>query len=160
MYDMGIHAIDLCLWLFGKVTAVTAKAATIFKKIEVDDNAVLLLEFKSGALGYIEVGWTSKPGFTGLEIYGKDGSLICNYLKDLQQVGGTASAGADSTTEWVTIDKAPGAGGWEVEIDRWMDVVQGKERMTMGPAAGRAALEVALAAYESSKTGKRVDIPS
>jgi hypothetical protein len=28
----------------------------------VDDNAVLAFEFASGALGCIEVGWTSKPG--------------------------------------------------------------------------------------------------
>jgi len=158
MYDMGIHAIDLCLWILGPITAVTAQTATIFKRIEVDDNAVLLLEFKSGALGYIEVGWTSKPGFNGLEIYGKEGTLICDYLRELQLCSGKASAGTDSVTHWETIEKAPAAGGWAVEIDHWMNVVMGKERLTMNAAAGRDALEVALAAYKSSKTGRRIAI--
>jgi len=134
------------------------KAATLIKKIEVDDNALMILEFNSGALGYIEVGWTSKPGFTGFEIYGTKGSLICDYIKGLYLCGGKASAGADSTIEWKTLDKNPTNGGWAVEIDHWMDVVTGRERLTMTGKAGRDALEVALAAYKSSKTGRRIAV--
>ena len=158
MLDMGIHAIDLCLWLLGPIVAVTAKAGALIKKIEVDDNALMILEFKKGPLGYIEVGWTSKPGFTGLEIYGTEGSLICDYTKGLQLCGGKASAGTDSVSKWKMLDAKPTQGGWSVEIDHWMDVLMGKEKLTMTGKAGRAALEVALAAYKSSDTGKRVAI--
>lgn len=158
MLDMGIHAIDLCLWLFGPITSVSAKSGALVKKIAVDDNALMLLEFKSGALGYIEVGWTSKPGFTGLEIYGTEGSLICDYNKGLQLCGGKASAGADSTIDWRVLDKAPATGGWSTEIGHWIDVVRGVEKLTMDGKAGRAALEVALAAYKSNASGKRVAI--
>lgn len=156
LLDMGIHAIDLCLWLFGPVKAVMAKSVTLIKKIRVDDNAVLLLEFASGALGCIEVGWTSKPGFSGFEAYGTEGSLICDYAKGLQQCGGIASAGTDSKLEWQMLDKSPTTGGWKIEIPYWMDVVAGKTRLEMDGAAGKASLAVALAAYQSSKTGKRV----
>lgn len=156
MLDMGIHAIDLCLWLFGPVAAVTAKAGALIKKIEVDDNALLILEFKNGRWGYIEVGWTSKPGFSGFEIYGTEGSLICDYVKGLQRVGGKASAGKDSSSEWKMLDKNPARGGWAIEIRHWMDVVTGAGKLKMDGKAGRAALEVALAAYKSSATGKRL----
>ena len=159
MLDMGIHAIDLCLWLMGPVVSVMGKAATLIKKIEVDDNALMILEFKNGALGYIEVGWTSKPGFTGFEIYGTKGSLICDYNKGLQLCGGKASAGADSTIEWKTLDRHPATGGWAVEIDHWMDVVLGNKKLTMTGKDGRNALEVALAAYKSSNTGRRIALP-
>jgi UDP-N-acetylglucosamine 3-dehydrogenase len=158
MLDMGIHAIDLCLWLFGPITAVTAKAATLFKKIPVDDNALLLLEFKSGALGYIEVGWTSKPGFSGIEIYGTEGSLICDYNRSLVQYGGKAAAGKDGTMEWKALDRTPTEGGWAAEIGYWIDVVRGEEKLTMDGKAGRDALAVALAAYKSSDAGKRIPI--
>lgn len=158
MLDMGIHAIDLCLWLMGPVVSVMGKAATLVKKIEVDDNALMILEFKTGALGYIEVGWTSKPGFTGLEIYGTKGSLICDYNRSLQLCGGIASAGADSIIRWRTLERNPASGGWPVEVDHWMHVVMGEERLTMDGKAGRAALEVALAAYKSSKTGAEVSL--
>ncbi len=156
MLDMGIHAIDLCLWLFGKVTSVSAIAATIVKKIQVDDNALLMMEFANGALGYIDVGWTSKPGFNGFEIYGTQGSLICDYAKGLQLCGGLASPGTDSKLEWKMLEERPTQGGWEIEIPYWMDVVCGKEPLEMDAKAGKDALAVALAAYKSSKTGKKV----
>ena len=158
MLDMGIHAIDLCLWMFGPARSVMAKSKTLFKKIEVDDNAVLIIEFQSGALGYIEVGWTSKPGFSGAEIYGSNGSLICDYGKGLTLCGGKASAGKDSTTTWTILDKKPTQGGWNSEMGYWMDIVAGKQRLEMDGQAGRAALEVALAAYKSSKTGREVKL--
>jgi UDP-N-acetylglucosamine 3-dehydrogenase len=158
LLDMGIHAIDLCNWFMGPVKSVSATTATIIKKIPVDDNAVLNLEFKSGALGYIEVGWTSKPGFTGTEIYGTKGSLINNYLTGLQFCSGKASAGTDDVTKWTMLDEKPATGGWPVEIDLWIDVIRGKEKLTMTGKTGRDALAVALAAYESSKTGRRVNV--
>lgn len=158
MLDMGIHAIDLCHWLFGPVTAVTAKAVTLVKKIAVDDNSVLLLEFRSGALGYIEAGWTSKPGFSGVEIYGTEGSLICDYVNGLKLCAGKASAGKNSVTEWTMLDDKPTRGGWDGEMDYWMNIVMGKEKLTMDAKAGRAALAVALAAYKSSRTGRRVTV--
>ncbi|MCC6143299.1 MAG: Gfo/Idh/MocA family oxidoreductase, partial [Candidatus Hydrogenedentes bacterium] len=68
LLDMGIHAIDICQWLVGPITHVQARAATLVKPIAVDDNAVLIVEFSRGALGYIEVGWTSGPGFAGFEV--------------------------------------------------------------------------------------------
>jgi len=158
MLDMGIHAIDLCLWLMGPIVSVQAHAATLVKKIEVDDNALLQFEFKNGALGYIEVGWTSKPGFTGIEIYGADGSIICDYNHRLSLIGGKASAGADSTKEWKTLDKHPTQGGWSTEIGHWLDVVRGEQKLTMDGKAGRDALEIALAAYQSSESGTRIAI--
>lgn len=158
MLDLGIHAIDLALWLFGPAVGVTARTATLFKQIQVDDNAVMILEFTSGALGYIEVGWTSKPGFSGFEIYGTKGSLICDYLNGLKLCSGKASAGSDSVANWKTLDKEPTRGGWSTEIDHWMNVVQGKAKLTMDAKAGRAALAVALAAYKSGKTGRWVEL--
>ena len=158
LLDMGIHAIDQCLWLMGPIVSVQAITATLVKKIPVDDNALLLLEFKSGALGYIDVGWTSKPGFTGLEIYGSKGSIICDYVRGLQLCEGELSPSGEHTHNWQTLEENPIEGGWPVEIPHWIDVITGEERLTSTGKAGRAALEIALAAYKSSKSGKRVAV--
>ena len=60
--------------------------------------------------------------------------------------------------QWSTLDKHPAKGGWDVEIKHWLDILDLKEKLTMSGAAGRHALEVALAAYRSSATGRRVRI--
>ncbi|GMW00704.1 MAG: dehydrogenase [Candidatus Hydrogenedentota bacterium] len=158
MFDMGIHAIDQCLWLMGPVASVSATAATLVKKINVDDNAVLMLEFESGALGYVEAGWTSQPGFNGIEIYGVKGSIICDYAKGLQLCTGKASAGSDSVATWKVLDKKPATGGWPVEIAYWLDVVEEKVPFSMDGQAGKDALAVALAAYKSNSTGRKVSV--
>ncbi len=156
LLDMGIHAIDLCRWLMGPIASVQAHTATLAKKIAVDDNALLLLEFTSGALGYIEVGWTSKPGFAGFELYGAKGSIICDYFKGMQQVRGAMKASGGHTPDWEMLEPEPTRGGWDVEIGHWMDVLQGRAKLEMHAGAGKEALAVALAAYESSEQGKRV----
>ncbi len=158
LLDMGIHAIDLCHWLFGPITGVSARTVTMVKRIPVDDNAVMLLDFKSGALGYIEAGWTSQPGFVGIEIYGTKGSLICDYLNELKLCSGKASAGTDSVTRWKTLDKTPASGGWPYEMKCWIDMLRGKGAYSADAKAGKAALAVALAAYKSSKSGRRVGL--
>jgi predicted dehydrogenase len=158
LLDMGIHAIDLCLWMFGPAIAVTARTATLLKKIDVEDNAVVMFEFKNGAMGYLEAGWTSKPGFTGFEIYGTEGSIICDYNRGLFLCGGKPPVGAEGGTDWKAIDRSPTQGGWATEIGYWIDVLRGEQKLTMDGKAGRNALEAALAAYKSSASGKRVAI--
>ncbi len=37
MLDMGIHAIDLCHWLIGPIASVSARAATLIKRIGVNE---------------------------------------------------------------------------------------------------------------------------
>jgi predicted dehydrogenase len=158
LLDMGIHAIDLSQWLLGPITTVSGMTETLIKNIEVDDNALLQLKFKNGAMGYIDVGWTSQPGFSGIEIYGTEGTLICDYNKGLQLCSGYASAGRNGSTEWKMIDRKPIRGGWDGEIKYWLDVIEGKEKLSMNGKAGRDALEVALAAYKSCATGKQVKL--
>ena len=155
---MGIHAIDLALWMMGPIKSVNGMARTLVKDIPVDDNALVQVEFTNGSLGYIEVGWTSKPGFAGVEVYGTEGTLICDYIKGLQLCEGKASAGKDGSVKWKLLDKNPTKGGWDVEIKHWLDVVDGESKLTMDGRAGRNALEVALAAYKSSSSGKKVTL--
>ncbi|GAH41264.1 unnamed protein product, partial [marine sediment metagenome] len=154
--DMGIHAFDLCEYYLGRVKSVQANIRTIVKNIQVDDNAVLLFEFDSGALGYVEVGWTSKPGFLGCEIYGTDGTLLVDYTRGLQLVRGSSSAAETAEGETRTLEVDVTAGGWDVEVEHFVDCIRNKKPFLAGAAEGLSALRIALAGYESSKTGKKV----
>lgn len=158
LLDMGIHGIDLCQWFLGPITSVTAQMGTLRKDITVDDNAVLAFEFGSRALGYIEVGWTSGSGFCGFEIYGDNGTIVNDYFgTGLRVCTGKVSPDHNVAVEfnWVVEDDAPTTGGWEIEIDHFLDTVLAGNDFDSGLTAGMTALEVALCAVEAAKTGQR-----
>jgi scyllo-inositol 2-dehydrogenase (NAD+) len=75
LVDLGAHPIYLTNRLGGKVKAVTARLQHTFG-YEVEDNAVVLLEYKSGALGIIETGFLSSGSPFELEVYGTEGTLL------------------------------------------------------------------------------------
>jgi predicted dehydrogenase len=163
MLDMGIHAIDLAQWHIGPIKSVQAITATLRKKIKVDDNAVLLVEFANGrTLGYLEVGWTSQAGFNGVEIFGDNGCIVEDYGGDLKVTTGKVTPDLRKRTKLTTrvVDKDPNVGGWEVEVAEVVKAFRGNSNMNCGIDAGGSALAVALAAYQSSRTGRRVRVAS
>ncbi|NLY31093.1 MAG: Gfo/Idh/MocA family oxidoreductase [Firmicutes bacterium] len=73
----AIHTIDLLLWFMGsRVKNIQSFARTLLHPIEVEDLAAAVLEFESGALGYIVGSTAMKPGFPErIELYGEKGSI-------------------------------------------------------------------------------------
>jgi predicted dehydrogenase len=51
--QLGIHAMDVFLWLLGDWVEVTAEVATLDHDMEVEDVSLALVRFASGALGNI-----------------------------------------------------------------------------------------------------------
>jgi predicted dehydrogenase len=159
LLDMGIHAFDLCNWLLGPVTAVTAQMATLRKPIAVDDNAVITLEFGDRAMGYIEVGWTSGPGFNGLEIYADNGTILHKYGTPAEVTVGRVSPDQQAVARYSTRKlQTPKAGVWDTEMDYFMNTVLKGKVPEMGVDAGIASLAIALAAQESARTGQRIAV--
>ena len=64
LMNQGIHTVDLLQWMFGPVSRVTARTRTSLHAIEVEDTAVAMLEFASGAIGTFEATTAAYPGYT------------------------------------------------------------------------------------------------
>lgn len=161
LLDMGIHAIDQCLWFGGPVRSVQAAATTLRKKIKLDDAALLVLEFGNGkTLGYIEVGWTSPTGFNGVEIMGDRGSILIDHANGMTLTTGkvTPDTKAKLVRKTKLLDPKPTTGGWPAEVPEFIRHLRAGSDRGHGIDAGGAALRIALAAYESSRTGRRVKI--
>ena len=79
LMNQGVHGIDVISYLCGKIKPKSCQSLvrTIVHDIEVEDTAVAICEFESGALGII-TGMTSVyPGFSReIEICGSAGTLI------------------------------------------------------------------------------------
>lgn len=74
MIQLGVHHADNLQFLLGPVRSVSAHARQLFTKAEVPDAVIALLEFESGALGYLGAGWAS-PGVYTLNLQGTKANL-------------------------------------------------------------------------------------
>jgi UDP-N-acetyl-2-amino-2-deoxyglucuronate dehydrogenase len=84
MTNQGIHYIDLLRYLCGEVKRVHAKLATLGADIEVEDTAVAILEFESGALGVIEIMTSARP-------HDYEASISCVCEEGLAVISGIAT---------------------------------------------------------------------
>lgn len=159
MLDLMIHDFDYARWVAGDVESVFAKRVINHDPDAVGDYALAILQHKNGALSNIEGGWVyPKPIFrTALEIAGSEGLIehpaessipLAIHLKEAAQSGNP-----DIAVPRSPVSESP----YLTEIRHFYDVLVNesiKPRVTARD--GLAALNIALAAIESARTGRRV----
>ena len=74
MIDLGAHPMYLIAWLLGKPTEVKSMFTSV-TGCEVEDNAVSVMSYASGAIAVSETSFVSANSPSTLEIYGTEGSL-------------------------------------------------------------------------------------
>lgn len=78
--DLGAHPIYLTNRLGGQAAAVTARLQQTLG-YEVDDNAVAIVEYVSGAIGILETGFVAHGSPFQLQLYGTAGTLLIEDKK-------------------------------------------------------------------------------
>lgn len=147
LIDLGAHPIYLTNRLGGKVKAVTGKLNELYK-LGVDDNAVVMVEYESGAMGMIETGFLSFGSPQQLELYGTEGTLMIegqNVRIKSKHLG---------TEDWVTPEKMPEP--IHSAMEQWVEAIQNGEKpsITKEDVLNLTAINEAAAA--SNKEGRRV----
>jgi len=151
----------------GPVTEVTAVYATQAHQIEVEDTALAIVRFGSGAVGTILSSTAAFPGFPQrLEVTGAEGTVIVEDGRIVRRAFGP-SAGQDAGTG-PGDGAGPGNAGAAADpaaidvashaaqiADLLAAVEEGREPAVDGQA-GRDALEIVCAVYESARTGRPV----
>jgi len=91
LMNQGVHTVDLLLWLLGPVRRVFARTAAALHEIEVEDTAVAVLEFESGALATLEATTAAFPGYPRrIELSGTNGTAI---IEDDRLIGADIRSG-------------------------------------------------------------------
>lgn len=168
LLDMGSHGIHSICWTMGAwpeaVTATMGRYAHA-EKGKGEDHATVLLHFPGGALGIAECSWAMPGGNDCLEVFGPRGRLSAN-LERGPAISMYRAPGEETAWE-------PAAhGGWHYpmyeeawqfgfpqELRHFVDVVRGREELRTSGEDGRRVLEIICAAYESARTGRRVELP-
>lgn len=160
LMDMAVHAFDIIQWLISpNVESVYAQVATLRKDIPVDDNVVAVVEFKGKCMGYVECGWTSPAGFIGIEIMGDNGVIFCNYGqgKATMLSGKISPDGTSKIVEKVLVEKVTSS-AWVNELKYFTGHLSVKSNFNPGVETGVDTMRLVVAAYESSKKGKKINI--
>jgi UDP-N-acetyl-2-amino-2-deoxyglucuronate dehydrogenase len=162
--NQASHYVDLIQWIGGPVESVSAKTATLARRIEAEDSGVAALRFRSGALGAIEVTMLTYP--RNLE-----GSITVLGERGSVKIGGTAVNRVEhwSFAEYDDDDKLVETAstnpptvygfGHEGYYRNVLAVLRGGARPDTDGREGRKSLELILGIYASARTGRDVPLP-
>ena len=161
--DMGIHALDTARFLLDdpKPVAVYAKIGTYYKDFDVDDTGVIIVEWDNGATSYIESGWW-QPHADGpqaaTQLYGTQGfgQLFPTKL-ELPNMKEEKVDVIDPGFEFPREEHCPQS-LYDDQLKYFVECVEKKQMPIPGGMEGLMNMKVVDAAYESSRTGKAVEI--
>ncbi len=154
LMNQAIHTVDLVVWLCGPVARVYGKTATQCHDIEVEDTAVAVLEFASGALGTLEATTCAFPGRPRrIEISGPLGTLVLEG--DRLERGGQGQAPAPQNASSPVV--ADVSAHRDVFLDFMHAMRTGSPPCCVGRDA-RRSVAVIEAIYESSRRGAPIDL--
>jgi len=96
LYDIASHRIDLMNYLFGQPARACGQMSTIVQKLDVEDNATVMIEYQNGVRGIIDVRWHSRVARDEFRIRGTEGEIDLSPLNSpaLVYPGGTESVPA------------------------------------------------------------------
>ena len=161
MADMGVHALDTTRFLLGdpQPVSVYAKIGTYYKDSDVDDTGVILVNWDNGVTSYIETGWWqphSDSPEAGAQLYG---------LKGFGQVFPTHLEIPNEENK-IDVIESPLASKeshysqnmYTDQLKYFVECVEKNQTPIPGGLEGWTNMKVVDAAYESSRTGKVVEI--
>ncbi|MFC8734164.1 Gfo/Idh/MocA family protein [Luteimicrobium sp. NPDC057192] len=178
LMNQGVHTLDLLLWFLGEPVDVVASTARLgHERIEVEDVAVAIVRFASGALATLHASTTVYPDLgVRLQVHGTDGSAVIEadeltffHARDAEDGDWTADQSADEIG-------AAAAGSVRGALDpqeshvaqygsshgtQWADVVAAiRERRAPWVTLddGLRALATVRAVYLSATLGERVRV--
>jgi UDP-N-acetyl-2-amino-2-deoxyglucuronate dehydrogenase len=164
LMNQASHYIDLLDWLIGPVKSVQAMTATLARNIQVEDTAVMNVNWRSGALGSVAVTMLTYP--RNLE-----GSITVIGEKGTVKLGGVAVnefqhwefAEPDDDDELVknaSYETTSVYGfGHPMYYENVIETLRGEAEPETDGREGLRSLELLISAYLSARDGRQVSLP-
>ena len=158
--DLLVHDFDWLRWVFGEVERVYARGLGE-SRLPAFDYALVTLRFRSGAIAHVEGTWNDPAGFkVAVEIAGDGGLLEYNFNQPTNAPFRSALTTAAGSGGGVDVPESPVAvNPYQAELQHFCDCVEQGLTPAIAPEDGRAAVQIALAAIESVRTGRPVTLP-
>jgi predicted dehydrogenase len=180
LMNQGVHTVDLLVATLGRPVEVFAYTDTLaHERIEVEDVAVGVVRFESGALGVLHATTAAYPGMSArLQVHGDRGSVVIDSDK-LSFIHRTAAEASAQERAYGKSDAAdnqvadyPEASGAALtagadpgqlgivahrrQYENFLASLDGTEQVRVDLATNRQALAIITGVYESARTGRPV----
>jgi len=165
LLDAGIHHCAVLRWLLGDIAFARAcwlERLVVKLENKAEDNAIMLLKFKNGAMAEVVVSDTVvSPPTERLELYGTEGTIIEEHAWQKPVMVYSHKPGPWGY-EWETpeVEHEPYPGDYRIsfgnEVKHFVDCILMEKETEMPGEEGKATVEMVLMGYLSAKTGKIV----
>ena len=170
--NQGIHGIDMIQCLMGPVDTIVAYTDCLaHERVEVEDTAVAIVRYKSGAMGVIECATSVNPALPRkIEIHGDKGTIILTddtvvkweFAEEKPEDAELRDKFSPDKVSDSNASSDPGAFDYASHREQIADFIHALETgapPTVDGREGRKAIEIIIAIYQSAKTGKPVTLP-
>lgn len=181
LLNQAVHQLDLYQWLMGPIKELSGYWDNLnHPYVEVEDTAVAVLRFSSGALGTILVSNSQKPGFYGkIHVHGANGASV-----GVQTDGGSSFVSGVTTTvdpplndiwtvpgeehllaQWQTEDRERCAQidvmnyYHRLQIQDFLRAIMDDREPAVTAQEGRKHVEVFTAVYRSQRDNRPIKFP-
>ncbi|MGA2547916.1 MAG: Gfo/Idh/MocA family oxidoreductase [Rectinemataceae bacterium] len=157
--DLMIHDIDMARWIAGEARRVYARRVSQAAPDSPVDYGSLTITHESGSLSHIAGAWAYPPPVfrTGFEICGSKGVLRHDSAAESPVASFLASRSGEAPD--VGLPSSPLAEDpYEREIAEFAACIESGLEPRVTAEDGLAALRIAVAAMESARTGRAVEI--
>lgn len=142
--DLGVHDIDVISYLYGnKISEVYAIAGKDIHSQE--DHASIMLKFNGDKAGVVDTNWLTPHKVRKMTVIGIDGVAYLDYNEQTVSI---------HDGEWIREAKIEKAEPLKRELGHFVDAVRTGDDPIVTGEDGKHALEVALAAIESYRSGQ------
>jgi UDP-N-acetylglucosamine 3-dehydrogenase len=163
--DFGVHDIDVMRFLMGEIEAVYAKAGKFNKKIQHEDYGNIVLTFKNGKCGIIEVNWLTPIKIRKLFLTCSEKFVEADYIDQSVTISSSSFEKLDETdlfhspiqyniNQMALQKKEP----LRNEIEDFIESIKRKRKPLATGEDGLQAIKIAEAATISYKEGREVKI--
>jgi UDP-N-acetyl-2-amino-2-deoxyglucuronate dehydrogenase len=181
LMNQGVHTIDLLVATMGRPVEVFAYTGTLaHERIEVEDAAVGVVRFESGALGVLHATTAAYPGLSArLQVHGDQGSVVIDndQLSFIhvtragssveEKMMGSKSSSINQVDDYSTGESAGATAGsnpgqlsdaHRYQYQNFLAALAGSEPLRVDLATNRQAISIITGVYESARTGKPVTL--
>ncbi len=157
----AIHYFDLFNYLFGERPHAVRAVVRHYLHLALDDTSVSVLEYGQ-KLVFVEAGYLPPESRRDISIIGDRGSLHCNFQKNALSL--FENRHERQGERWVAIEgkaeEVPFSAGepLKLELEGFLNSIRNRSQSLADGKAGLEALRIVEACYESSQTGRRIEI--